>query len=126
MPVDSQATIRFLISTSPSNVFSLRGYLSAQAQQTGLYPYISKLTMPAAFTSTTLGIEGSDDNVTFVTLGDFRGAYTQAAVVANTVILLPPDVTRDWRYIRLTSSASQAAQRDIAVDVSYINMAPTR
>jgi hypothetical protein len=126
MPVDNQAIIRFLISTSPSNVFALRQYLIASAQQAGQFPFISKLTIPAAFTSTTLGIEGSDDNSTWVTLGDFRGAYTQASVVANTVILLPEHVTKDWRFIRLTSSASQAAQRDIVAEISFTSTPPAR
>ncbi len=118
--------ITFPSSSTTSNALALRGFNVMQAQSASQWPAITKLTMPAAFTSTTLGIQGSNDNSTWVTLGDFRGDYTQASVVANTVIQLPEHVTRDWRYIRLTSSATQAAQRDITTEVTFGNVPPAR
>lgn len=125
MPTEN-TIIRFEASSTTSNVLALRQFNVQAAQSASQWPAIAKLTVPAAFTSTTLGIEGSDDNSTWVALGDFRGAYTQASVVANTVVRLPEHVTRDWRYIRLTSSATQAAQRDVVAEVSFTNVPPLR
>ena len=126
MPVDTSAIITFPNATTTSNVFALRAHLINSALGAGQYPALTKLTMPAAFTSTTLGLEASDDNATWIALGDFRGAITQATVVANTVIRLPAELTRDWRYVRLTSSASQAAQRDIAAEITFSSTPPAR
>jgi hypothetical protein len=126
MPVDNSAIITFPASSTVSNVFALRAHLIGAAQLAQQYPALTKLTIPAAFTSTTLGLDASDDNSTWTTLGDFRGAISQASVAANAVIRLPVELTKDWRYVRLTSSATQAAQRDIVAEVTFTNVPPAR
>jgi hypothetical protein len=77
---------------------------------------ITRIKFPTT-TGTTCTIQGSEDNSTFVTLGNENGAYSIASPSGRGVTL-SPQMTWGWEYLRLVSGSAEGAERAIEVALS--------
>lgn len=81
---------------------------------------ILRLMMPSDWTDAKLSFQVSSDNVTFADLFDRHGEEVTAVVIAGTAIVVLPDPTLSFAYVKIRSGTrelpvKQPAMRAIGI-----------
>lgn len=71
------------------------------------------IQMPAAMTGVAITFQGSADGTTYGAIHDGAGAAVSITTAANLCVVVPESITRGFRYIKLVSGATEAAERTI-------------